>query len=65
MELLPWEPDKVICSEGSLVLFSPEDVQKAHGPVSSKTLLKCIAVRNLSRRIISECCSERWQPAAK
>ena len=58
MELLPWEPDKVICHENSSILFLPEDLDRE---VKSKTLLKCIAVRNLSRRVISECCSTEWQ----
>jgi hypothetical protein len=59
-----WEPDKVIAHANSMTLICPEEVQ-VHAKGGSKTLLQLIVVRNLSRRIISECCSEQWQPGVK
>jgi len=60
---LKWEPDKVVITQAFPTMADP-DVTKDYF-LSERQRLKAIFVRNLSRRIISDCCSTSWQPTAK
>jgi len=57
--LLKWEPDKVIVVQSSKVMFDP-DTSSIFGSENSQ--LKAKLRRDISREVISRCCSLEWQP---
>lgn len=58
--LRPWMPDKVINTATSVAMMElPEDPSLKY---PAKYLHRMIFIRNLSRRVLSECCSVDWKP---